>query len=321
MRMGLFKKHKTTENTNKEVIMDTLEVKETMEETINDDYKIKLQSILEEASHLKEANEDIKDSCSKITDYDISYSRELSNTGNLLKDFNSTMEDLAFNITNVHAAILDTDKTAGAGINTMESLDISLQDLKQAIHISSTTVNALVGKLESVNLITDSISQIASQTNLLALNAAIEAARAGEAGKGFSVVAGEVRKLAENSKQAVQSITNILEEIKRDILSASSAVAQGTVALNSQQKSIGDSKEAFNEIKNSISEASTEIESCIMNLTTASEKKNNVISCIEELAVTSEENSALSQETTEKINVQADNVSVLIDKISELNHL
>jgi methyl-accepting chemotaxis protein len=63
--------------------------------------------------------------------------------------------------------------------------------------------------VEQINVLTDSILQITSQTNLLALNAAIEAARAGEAGKGFAVVADEIRKLAENSKHAVNEIQNV----------------------------------------------------------------------------------------------------------------
>ena len=67
--------------------------------------------------------------------------------------------------------------------------------------------------VEQISILSDAILQISAQTNLLALNAAIEAARAGEAGKGFAVVADEIRKLAEDSKTAINEIKRVTKEV------------------------------------------------------------------------------------------------------------
>ncbi|OOM15901.1 methyl-accepting chemotaxis protein [Clostridium saccharobutylicum] len=71
--------------------------------------------------------------------------------------------------------------------------------------------------VDKINVLSDSIMEITSQTNLLALNAAIEAARAGEAGKGFSVVAEEIRKLAEESTNAVTEIQSITSNVTKSV--------------------------------------------------------------------------------------------------------
>lgn len=89
-------------------------------------------------------------------------------------------------------------KAADILLETREELDKAIENSKV---------------VEQINVLTESIMQITSQTNLLALNAAIEAARVGEAGKGFSVVAEEIRKLADQSKDTAIEIHNITSKV------------------------------------------------------------------------------------------------------------
>ncbi len=320
--MGLFsRKNKKEKSFTKENIVDDISVTEIIEkEDTNKNLKNEMVKLTDSSSNISTAIQDVNSSLSSLTSASLTQAEEINSARNILESFNNRMEQLAYNITNVQISVLDTDKVADEGLNTFTDLDNSLAALQQAFKTVSTTVNSLVSKLESVNTITDSISQIANQTNLLSLNAAIEAARAGEAGKGFSVVAGEVRKLAENSKQSVESITKILDDIKTDILDASKAMETGGVAVDNQQKTLQSTKGSLNNIKSSISESIKEIDSCIDNLTTASSEKDNVLATIDKVSTLSQEHSALSEEIAANMDLQTRNLEELNTSIYYLNN-
>lgn len=96
----------------------------------------------------------------------------------------------------------------------LDEIVTKLNNLIDMVKESHTVIEKLNQKTENVNNIIKLIDDIADQTNLLALNAAIEAARAGEMGKGFTVVAEEVRKLAEKTQQSTDEVRGVLSELQ-----------------------------------------------------------------------------------------------------------
>src|SRR5699024_10822921 len=103
-------------------------------------------------------------------------------------------------------AFQKSSKTANKGTDLLDELFNSTDVLGKSMVEMSNTFDALSGKIGEINTFSQSIIDVSEQTNLLALNASIEAARAGEAGKGFSVVAEEIRKLAETTNEAAANI-------------------------------------------------------------------------------------------------------------------
>lgn len=105
-----------------------------------------------------------------------------------------------------------TDKMQGY-IELMQKTTDDMQVIEKSAKETEESIKSLESGMKEVSAFANTIAGITNQTNLLALNASIEAARAGEMGKGFSVVAEEVRVLADNSKQASDAIAGIIHKI------------------------------------------------------------------------------------------------------------
>ena len=126
----------------------------------------------------------------------------------------------------------EASKTARTGGSTVEHMLVSMQSIADSVRNTASTVQRLGKESEQIIRIVNVIEEIAQKTNLLALNAAIEAARAGEQGRGFAVVAGEVRRLAESTRNATSEIAQMIEGIRAHTLSAVEAMESGTTTVN-----------------------------------------------------------------------------------------
>ncbi len=121
-----------------------------------------------------------------------------------------------------------TEKVASEGAATLSQSVETANQLAEKMSLTFETMGGVSRQALKIDEILATVKQIADNTGLLAMNAAIEAAHAGEAGKGFSVVAEEIRKLADDSKAAVLNIQDILEELRNGVMEGVGITEKGT---------------------------------------------------------------------------------------------
>jgi methyl-accepting chemotaxis protein len=178
-----------------------------------------------------------------------------------------------------------------------------------AVHRSSSEITGQMRELgsmsEQIGGIVDTITGIAEQTNLLALNAAIEAARAGEQGKGFAVVAEEVRKLAEESQAAAQSISELIAQIQSGTSRAVDTVSAGSRQTEDGVKIVEEACEAFERIDSSVSDMDERVQrisSAIGQIAASAdgvrERLDHALGLAETSSASAEQVSATTEETS-----------------------
>jgi methyl-accepting chemotaxis protein len=144
-----------------------------------------------------------------------------------------------------------------AGTAAIDESITGMGSVRAQVESTARSILALADQAQAIGEITSTVSEIAEQTNLLALNAAVEAARAGEHGRGFSVVAAEIRSLAEQSKKSTVQVRQILGEIQRATNAAVLATEQSTREVADGTKKVGAAGETIRELADAVGEAAT----------------------------------------------------------------
>ncbi|MCR4705798.1 MAG: cache domain-containing protein [Lachnospiraceae bacterium] len=257
------------------------------------------------ASQSADASEMVATSCTNVAGSCTEQISAVSSASDETSAFVSNMQEFKSAIIRSNDMTKSTSEAAEKGAADMTNATNMMSTIKESVENTAEVVDGLGDKLKNIDTFVSTISEIASQTNLLSLNASIEAARAGEAGKGFAVVASEISKLADDSNQAAENITALIDDIMRSSEEAVGAMRDGAERVVEGTETVNEAGNTFNNIVDmvrAIADESGRMSSIVEQLSHGTNTIADNIQKIEQMGVSvadeTQNVSAASQEQT-----------------------
>ncbi|GAB6107892.1 heme NO-binding domain-containing protein [Fusibacter bizertensis] len=273
------------------------------------------------ATNMSEVSDLISRSVQEVAEGAIHQATETESSVSILSDNIEILNTISKRELEGKESLEAAVKQIEVSFDDLEMVSIKLKGVKDKFAEVNTQGTELSNKVSDIITIVSTVESIAEQTNLLALNASIEAARAGEMGRGFSVVAEEIRKLAEDSKHAVNTINSSLKFFTQGVNNMVQQVNDQFKELENGTQTMEsvtvESKVASNRIKN----VSSSISEISKQLSDETAKINKVFENMHTLAAIAEENSATSQEMSANVTNFSSEIASLSTNISELEEV
>ncbi|WP_182858850.1 methyl-accepting chemotaxis protein [Oceanobacillus picturae] len=246
--------------------------------------------------------------------------------GNSINDIMTAMESTAKQVVSMNKRVQETNRFTSnitgridEGSSQSAVLNNNMQDFKEFIEILQKDMNQLSKNIESSLTAIEAIQGISDQTNLLALNASIEAARAGEAGRGFSVVADEIRKLAEGSKQTTEQISTMLNQVHDNNQETQKQMNVVSIRMDENIEETIRNRSIFQSIQDSINQLQQEIQSFTSVTGNIDQDTRNIEASVNEFASVLEQTTASLEEISASIQLQSENKEQLTHLVQETN--
>jgi methyl-accepting chemotaxis protein len=199
-----------------------------------------------------------------------------------------------------------TANAARSGHGTVDMTHESITGIRRQVDQIVAHMLELGKKSQEIGAVLDIVSELAEQTNILAINATIEAAGAGEAGKRFSVVAEEIRKLADRVGGSTKEVRALIDDVRSAVNTTVMATETGSKAVDAGSRQFGDVASAFKEIADLVSattQAAREIELSTKQQSTAVEQVNVAIGNVTQASVETEASAGQTLQTVSQMAV------------------
>ena len=234
-----------------------------------------------------------------------------------IKNVTSVSDDSQKNQEQIEEAVSGIEDS----FSKVETTAVKINEVLNEFSVIRKDGNELQNSADNITQIVLIVSAIAKQISLLALNASIEAARAGEAGRGFSVVADEIRKLSEETHNAVNQINESLTGIVESIESVVEGIDTQYVVLETENTLLTESVESSSKSNVHLKKVSELLVETSKNLKVEADNITNLFEGIQNLAAIAEENSASTQEANSNVAVYVSQIDELTDQVSVFDSL
>jgi len=303
---GLYEAIKSGANTSS---MDMTEFDANVSEMVEYLNKVKAISDVMEAS-----SKEISTVVEQMSETSVDQANNTERVASGLNDNIRALNNLVNSENENKLAMEDTIMKITAGFDEIKTVSNNIQKTLDKFQEVKETGIKLNNKASDITNIVSIVAQISDMTNLLALNAAIEAARAGEAGK-------EVRKLAEQTKDAVEEINLNLKEFAEDIKYTVDSIDEQYVALEKQTDGLERIRDISAGTTTAVDKVSESMITTINDLGREVKAIEGMYDNVESLAAIAEENSASSQEVSASVNTYTDEMIKLTEAIGEVQRI
>jgi PAS domain S-box-containing protein len=237
---------------------------------------------------------------------------EITNTSSAVEEMAASMNQVSRNAEASAEAARRALEMAEHGDKSVRDTSEAMSRIDSAVLQTSDKMRLLGARSSEISEIIDLINDIAAQTNLLALNAAIEAAHAGDAGLGFSVVAEEIRKLAERSARATKDVASLIKSIQSETSEALLAMEAGMNEVKGGSSLASQASRALQDISAAVRQSSELIE----EISAASDEQARVTS---NLAGAMQTISSITLETSAGAHQTAQTIQGMVGLSERLN--
>lgn len=260
-------------------------------------------------------------SFSEITKTSTKTSNDIGNISESAVTIYKNIQTMLDNAKNMKQLAQDTQNAVNNGNKEVGVLTIEIENVNNKVSNAVFITEELIIQMQKVSEILNTINEIASQTNLLSLNASIEAARAGDAGKGFAIVAVEIRKLADISKDATKNIKDIIavardmtNKVSDEMEKVKGAVDKSTVS----NRNVSYKFKNIYENTEKVIEKAVEVEKMNVNLSAYS---NEISNAIQNIAASSQENVAYTEEILTSLTREEQMINNIVKDFEQLQSM